>query len=116
MAVTPCAALRTSIPHCQWQLGIRWWLGLPLTDEPNLTCPHCHLPSDRWGDHAVCCKRNSFYGRHLAVQSFLADTLQEGHMPFQREVELTTHNATCRNGRKLRPADLLLPNFDAGKV
>ena len=36
-------------------------------------------------------------------------------MPFQREVELTTHNATCRNGRKLRPADLLLPNFDAGK-
>ena len=115
MAVTPSPALRTTISYPHWQTGMRWWLGLPLVDSSSPTCPHCQQPSDPLGDHAVCCKRCSFYDRHSAVQLFLCDSLQEGKQPFTREVELDRHNRSCRNGRRLRPADILLAHWDGGK-
>ena len=63
----------------------------------------------------MCCKRNSFYGRYMAVQLFLCNTHLEGKQPFEREAELTVHNRACPNGQRLRPADILLAHWSGGR-
>ena len=49
-------ALDTVMGHAQYQLGLRWWLGLPLApDMPaGELCPKCHTTVlDPFGDHLM---------------------------------------------------------------
>ena len=91
---------------------MRWWLGLPLlevdTQAEPATCPGCQAVVDPHGDHLLCCIRNNFTNRHSAVQEALAAMLVEAGQPFGREVNIP------EGAENLRPADLLLKNWQAG--
>ena len=62
-----------------------------------------------YGDHLLCCPRNNFVTRHMAVQDTLASLLQEGGQGVTKEVRIPFA------GNAMRPADLLVANWTGGK-
>ena len=80
MAVPPNANLHFTLPSDK--TALRWWLGIPLNAPPDagevMKCPGCTTDIDVFGDHLLCCRRNNFFTRHMAVQDTLALLLQEG--------------------------------------
>ena len=93
-------------------MALQWWLGLPLlTGDPSDTvlCPGCSAQVDQFGDHLLCCPRNNYSRRHLAVQDALTSILVEAAQPHHREVAIPN----CPDGQ-LRPADLLLSGWHSG--
>ena len=113
MAVPPNANLYYTLPSDQYKTALRWWLGLPLNTPPDpggtIRCPGCQVSVDEFGDHLLCCPRNNFITRHMAVQDTLASLLQEGGQGATKEVRIP------HAGNALRPADLLVANWMGGK-
>jgi hypothetical protein len=113
MAVPPNANLHYTMPSDQYKTALRWWLGVPLNAPPDggggITCPGCTAPVDAFGDHLLCCRRNNFVTRHMAVQDTLALLLQEGGQGVTKEVQIPI------SGSALRPADLLVANWSGGR-
>ena len=112
MSVTPSPSLYTSLPTDQYQLGLKWWLGLSLVSSSSSGqpyCPGCNATVDSLGDHLVCCIRNNYTKRHAIVQDALASLLAECGQTFSKEVALPGAPAD------LRPADILLAGWEAGK-
>ena len=113
MAVPPNANLYYTLPSDQYKTALRWWLGLPLNTPPDpggtIRCPGCQASVDEFGDHLLCCPRNNFITRHMAVQDTLASLLQEGGQGVTKEVRIP------HAGNALRPADLLVANWMGGK-
>ena len=111
MTVTPSTTLHTTISSEEYSLALKWWLGVSIfpQEEAERTCPGCGQPSDTFGDHLLCCARNNYSKRHRAVQDALADVCTTSGQGFTREVTLPD----SPDG-ELRPADLLLSNFQAG--
>ncbi len=62
---------------------------------------------DTFGDHMVCCKRNTLWERHLGIQSFLSRCLQASAIPHRREQSAA--------GDLKRDADILIPSWEAGR-
>jgi hypothetical protein len=111
MSVPPNNALHFSFPSDSYRLGLKWWLGVSLFGETDpAACPGCSAEVDLFGDHLLCCPRNDFQKRHVAVQEVLADLLQAAGQPFTREVVVPSMDAS-----ELRPADLLLRAWSAGR-
>ena len=113
MAVTPSVPLHTNIPSDTYRMALKWWLGVPIIEhDPQNppTCPGCRASVDPHGDHFLCCPRNNYTRRHQAMQEALAGVLSEAGQPFEREVVIPNCSDT-----QLRPADLLLKNWMAGK-
>ena len=113
MAATPAHHSRTKIPSDQYRLGLRWWLGKPLISlggsADELKCPGCQESLDPFGDHLLCCKRNNFQKRHMAVQLALAEILDESGQSYSLEEQIPGAETS------LRPADVLLKGWFAGK-
>ena len=65
---------------------------------------------DEFGDHLLCCERNDFYQRHLAVQMALAEVLDEAGQAYTLEESIPVPEF-----QGLRPADILLKGWLAGK-
>ena len=86
-------------PH-EWQLLLRWRLGLPVS--PMGPCPCCHAPMDPLGDHALSCAAAGIYSRHNAVRDFLSRSLADAGLSNTLEVALPDTN--------LRPADVFVPS------
>ena len=108
----PGEGMGSSFTGREYRLLLRWHLGVPLL-VPELggrPCPRCGASNDVYGDHLVCCKRNGVTARHNAIRDALADVLQENGIPVQKEVGL---GAFCDVESGERPADLLLPVFNA---
>lgn len=110
MSVPPSAALGMAVPSDEYKLGLKWWLGLPLMAGEHYVCPGCMAAVDVFGDHLLCCVRNNFQRRHDAVQQALANTLSSAGIPHAVEVVVP---GTAPEA--LRPADLLLRNWDGGR-
>ena len=113
MSVPPNIHLHYTMPSDQYKTLLRWWLGVPLNVPPDpgghIKCPGCQAEIDVFGDHLLCCRRNNFITRHMAVQDTLAILLQEGGQGVTKEVPIPLA------GTALRPADLLVANWSAGK-
>ena len=113
MCVPPSPGLHTTIPADEYRLALKWWLGLPLIEEPHASrCPGCQQWIDIFGDHLLCCKRNNYTDRHAAVQEALASCLTECGQVVEKEKELPEDAQP--QGQRLRPADLLLKHWEAG--
>ena len=65
---------------------------------------------DEFGDYLLCCARNNFITRHMAVQDTLASLFQEGGQGVAKEVRIP------HAGNALRPADLLVANWMGGRT
>ena len=118
MKMPPCPGSGSVFTPGDYQLGLRWWLGLPLLDNlpPDLPCPRCAAATcDPFGDHLMCCKINNFTARHGAVQDCLLDLLRLGQQPCEREQALEKENARRTLSERLRPADILIRNWTGGK-
>ena len=118
MHVAPHPALGTVMGHGQYQLGLRWWLGLPLApDMPDgEMCPKCHTTVlDPFGDHLMCCRQNNFSARHGALQDSLLLVLGMAKQPAEREQPLRQANASRVLRQQLRPADILLRGWAGGR-
>ena len=94
MAVPSNANLHYTMPSDQYKTALRWWLGIPLNTPPEtgggIKCPGCTAAVD------VCCRRNNFVTRHMAVQDTLALLLQEGSQGVTKEVQITIAGTTLR--------------------
>ena len=79
------------LPTLEYQLLLKWWLGMPLRISPDLTplqCPLCPAPLDPWGDHLVTCKSNKPLHRHHAQRDLFVTLLREAHRPCRIEVAI----------------------------
>ena len=108
MAATPNQQLHTAFTSAQYRLALKWWLGMPLVHGTNAVYPGCQGAVDPHGDHLLLCPRINFTKRHAAVQEALAGILITAGQGFAQEVSLP-------NTTNLRPADILLRSFQAGK-
>ena len=96
----PSALPFTSFEHCEYKVGLQWWLGLPLVppDSIGSTCLQCGACLDAWGDHAVTCSKNGIHLRHSSLQEWLLHTAREAGIT-------CSHEAALADGS--RPADVL---------
>ena len=118
MHVAPHPGLDTVMGHAEYQLGLRWWLGLPLVPDmaDGEVCPKCHATAlDRFGDHLMCCRQNNFSARHGALQDSLLLVLGIAKQPAEREQPLRQANASRVLRQQLRPADILLRGWAGGR-
>ena len=72
------------------------------------SCPHCHSPSDPFGDHFVCCHLNNLTSRHTALQDAILRVLEAGRVPCLREQSVSPEGHH-------RPADILLLHWAQGR-
>jgi hypothetical protein len=110
MTALPAAGTGNIFSNEDYCVGIKWWLGAPLISTTGARCHGCGQTVDPHGDHFLCCKRNNFAPRHDAVQDALFTILSSSGVSVAREVALPSNNDD-----HLRPADLLLDNWHAGK-
>ena len=96
----PSVSLGLSFAPPEFQVLLRWWLGLPQRQTPREsdTCPRCGDAMDPFGDHANGCKLNNFYMRHNMVADAVSRILAGVGIHTDREVTVAG---------KERPADLL---------
>ena len=88
MKAAPSAPLGAVIGNDDYQLGLRWWLGMHLLPDlpADARCPRCGQQIDPYGDHLMCCRNNNFAARHGALQSTIIDILMQARQPCEREV------------------------------
>jgi hypothetical protein len=110
MTALPARGTTAVFPSAEYSLGLRWWLGAPLHRTPGATCPGCGQPADQEGDHFLCCPRVNFSARHNAVQDAIFHVLSFAGVAVAKEVPLPSSTDD-----HLRPADLLLQNWHAGR-
>ena len=111
LSVTPSEGLGLHLDPSQFQVAIKWWLGLDLSY--GSCCPLCpEIALDPLGHHAVTCKRGGdVVSRHNKLRDVLAESCRRAHLGVQVEMgnNLTNHSHT-------RPAGLLVPNWVLGKA
>ena len=86
MQAAPSVVSAAVITPPDYQLGLRWWLGMPLlNDLPTaFPCPRCGAATCHpLGDHLVCCKHNNFTARHGAIQDCLLECLRSANQPVE---------------------------------
>ena len=108
MQVLPSRALQTDLSNGDFQLLMRWWVGLPLfhSREQLVECPACGETSDHFGDHFVSCKKNGATERHNALRDVIHDICTRNNIPADKE-------QGCHDGT--RDADVLLMAWNQGK-
>ena len=103
-AVTPAEALRTLVPHVDFQCLVRWHLGAPLLISPGAECPRCDARLDVSGHHLVCCMRNGIVQRHGVVQDAIHRLALRAGLTARKE-------QAADDGS--RPGDVFIPRLDA---
>ncbi|KAL5718570.1 hypothetical protein ACHQM5_011457 [Ranunculus cassubicifolius] len=92
---------------------LRYRLSIPMFIDHEI-CPTCSLKKmDIWGDHAIHCRNDiGAKYRHNLVRDVLADICNKSGVVAKKEVSIGLSSDT---GKDLRPADLLIYNWDKGK-
>ena len=103
-AVTPAVALRTLIPHVDFQCLARWHVGAPILISPGTECPRCDARLDAFGHHLVCCMRNGIVQRHGVVQDAIHRLSLRAGLTARKE-------QAADDGS--RPGDVFIPRLDA---
>ena len=105
----PLRALGLHLRSAEFVLAAKFRLGLPIFDREG-PCPSCFRLSDIFGDHALCCGvGGERISRHNALRDAIYDTaVRAGLGPIKEGRFLLP-------GADRRPADVLLPHWDAGR-
>ena len=100
---TPIPALGLRLRPGEFTTVTRYRLGCPVfeTDGP---CPDPLLPSDQFGDHALCCGHG---GERISRHNQLRDPLYV--MAAADALNLTKESKFLLPGLDRRPADVLIP-------
>ncbi|KAL5494203.1 hypothetical protein EMCRGX_G015487 [Ephydatia muelleri] len=92
MSITPSEDLGLHLNPSQFQVAIKWWLGLDFSY--GSCCPLCpEIVLDPLGHHAVTCKRGGdVVSRHNKLSDVLAESCSSG-CPGGMGNNLTSHSA-----------------------
>ena len=107
--VIPSLSLGLHMRSVEFVTSVRYRLGCQVYPADG-TCPACKLDSDKFGDHAISCGSDGErIARHNTLRNALYSTARTGCLAPVNEA-----SALIPVSRS-RPADVLLPNWTAGK-
>jgi hypothetical protein len=108
LSVTPSPRLNLHLEPAEFQVALKWWLGLPVAQGQS--CPHCpSFALDDFGHHALSCKHGGdVISRHNKLRDIFLGFCQRACLGPRQEMG-------CGAGSQSRPADVLVPNWDLGK-
>ena len=90
-------------------MGLKLRLGIPVFTSSG-SCPACKAPSDRLGDHTLCCgNEGERIARHNALRDALHSTAAAASLGPSKEVRFLIP------GSDKRPADVFLPYWCSGR-
>ena len=105
----PMRALGLHLRPPEFILAAKYRLGLRIFDQEG-PCPACLRPSDALGDHALCCGvGGERISRHNALRDAFFDTAARAGLGPTKEGRFLLP------GDDHRPADVLLPHWEAGR-
>ena len=86
LSVTPSEGLGLHLDPSQFQVAIKWWLGLDLSY--GSCCPLCpEIALDPLGHHAVTCKRGGdVVSHHNKLRDVLAESCWQADLGVQEEM------------------------------
>ncbi|XP_026428642.1 uncharacterized protein LOC113324540 [Papaver somniferum] len=108
----PIVGLNQKIGARQFSAVLCYRLGIPLFELDSM-CPFCKREMDIFGDHAVhCANEVCLKFIHDLVHDTIADICYRVGLPARKEADL---GLLSNNGTSLRPADILVYNWDNGR-
>ncbi|XP_026399180.1 uncharacterized protein LOC113295035 [Papaver somniferum] len=110
---TSSSGLNQCLGPRQFRYVLCYRLGIPLFVENGL-CSSCSKSMDIFGDHALHCDKDvGIKLRHDFVRDIVADICYKAGVPARKEVSL---GFLSDDDKGLRPADILVLNWENGKV
>ena len=108
--VTPSPSLGLNLRPQEFRIATLYRLGAPIFkgDGP---CTACRAESDQYGDHAISC---GWEGERIARHNSLRDALY--HTAVCASLGPVREERAILPGTNAKPADLLIPNWSAGKA
>eukprot|EP00731_Ephydatia_muelleri_P031407 Em0022g921a len=110
LSVTPSPRLNLHLEPAEFQVALKWWLGIPVAQGQS--CPHC--PScvlDDFGHHSLTCNHGGdVVSRHNKLRDVFYDFCQRACLGPRLEM-----GCGAGSDSQSRPADVLVPNRDLGK-
>jgi hypothetical protein len=112
----PIQGLGQTVNSFAFRLALRYRLGLPVYPE-EFTCPRCVTETmDVYGDHAIHCRfKPGYKERHDSLRDVLCCLFREAGIQVVKEAEVSFLSNIGPSTYRLRPADILLPLWSAGK-
>ena len=107
--VPPIPALGLHLRPQEFISTVKYRLGVPVYDTEG-PCPACLRPSDKFGDHALCCGHQ---GERIARHNHLRDALYD--MAVAAALGPTKEGRFLLPGVDRRPADVFIPNWAGGR-
>ena len=111
LSVIPSLRLNLHLEPAEFQIAVKWWLGIAVTDIPVCSfCPSQAL--DPLGHHALTCKHGGdVVSRHNRLRDVLLESCRWACLGPQVEAG----SGLGHEGHRTRPADILIPHWDLGK-
>ncbi|XP_026397561.1 uncharacterized protein LOC113292985 isoform X1 [Papaver somniferum] len=108
----PIHGINQAIAPRQFRSVLIYRLGIPLFSKDSM-CSSCNKLMDVFGDHAVhCAGEVGQKFRHDLLKDVLADMCYKAGVVARKEVSL---DLSSNNANSLRPADILVYNWEDGK-
>ena len=106
----PSTRLKMHLESAEFQMAIRWWLGLKTSDASP--CPFCpDLVLDPLGHHATSCRHGGdVVIRHNHLRDIVADFCRQAHL----SVRVEAGYGLSSDHSNTRPADVLVQGWDRG--
>ena len=111
LSVVPSEGLGLHLNPDQFQVAIKWWLGLDTSGGSLCSlCPDTVL--DQLGHHASTCKRGGdAVFRHNRLRDVVAESCRLAHL----SVKVEAGNNLTPDHSHTRPADVLVQNWSRGR-
>ena len=95
----------------EFQVAIKWWLGLPTSQ--GQVCPQCSSHFlDYFGHRALTCRKGpDVVTRHNTIRDTVFELCQRACL----EAQLEAGSSLGHEERQIRPADILVPNWELGQ-
>ena len=105
LSVTPSPSMGLHLEPSEFQVAIKWWLGIPVAQGQS--CSQCNAALDTYGHHALCCKLGGAFSRHNRLRDVFNDFCHCTCLAPKLEMGGWSREHT-------RPADVLVPNWVLG--
>ena len=103
LSVTPSPSMGLHLEPSEFQVAIKWSLGIPVAQGQS--CTQCTAALDAYGHHALCCKLGGdVVSRHNKLRDIFNDFCHSACLAPQLEMGGWSREHT-------RPADVLVPNW-----
>ena len=109
LTVVPNQALGLHLQPIEFVFAAKYRLGCQVYDHDG-PCPACYQASDKYGDHALCC---GHWGERIARHNDIRDHIFK--LAGSAVLNPVKEGRFLLPGNDCRPADVLLPNWAAGR-